>query len=109
VAGALSVLARIELLRGQAAAALQASERAIEQLTAHRLFENVAMMRITHIECLLACGREEDARRAVANAHQWLQARVGKIADPALRQAMSAKVPENARILELARAWLGGR
>jgi tetratricopeptide (TPR) repeat protein len=101
LAGAHATLARIELLRGRAEAALRASETAMELIEAHQLFEHVAMMRTTHIDCLLACGREEDAHHAILDACEWLQSRVKNIADPQVRQAILSKVPEHAQIMAL--------
>jgi hypothetical protein len=46
-------------------------------------------------------------RRAIADARARLLAIAGKIVEPSYRTSFLDDVPENARTLTLARAWLG--
>jgi hypothetical protein len=66
-----------------------------------------AFVRLAHAEALHATGAEDAARRAIADARARLVAIAGKIADPSYRTSFLEQVPENARTLALARAWLG--
>jgi hypothetical protein len=50
-------------------------------------------------------GRRDDARRALATAHQRLLARAERIEEPAWRNRFLHAVPVNARILALAEDW----
>ncbi|HWO20539.1 MAG TPA: AAA family ATPase [Kofleriaceae bacterium] len=52
-------------------------------------------------------GRGAAARGALAAARDRLVAIAGRIADPAYRQSFLEAVPENARTLAFAHAWLG--
>ena len=50
-------------------------------------------------------GARDDARRALAVAHQRLLARADRIEEPAWRHRFLHAVPVNARILALAEEW----
>ncbi|HEX7838769.1 MAG TPA: hypothetical protein VF469_14935, partial [Kofleriaceae bacterium] len=52
-------------------------------------------------------GAHDAASRAIADARARLLAIADKIADPAYRASFLAHVPENARTLARAAAWLG--
>jgi tetratricopeptide (TPR) repeat protein len=105
-APALATLSRVELARGRAVHALSAAEKAIALLHQHQLFENVAIVRMMHVESLLACGRAHEARAAIAEARTWLHERADKIDDAALQRSFLTNIPENARLLQLASEWL---
>jgi hypothetical protein len=64
-----------------------------------------ALARLAHAEALDATGDRDAARRAIGDARAQLLAIADKICDPAYRQSFLGNVPENARTLELARAW----
>jgi hypothetical protein len=66
-----------------------------------------AFVRLAHAEALHATGAHHAARRAIAEARARLYATAGKIADPAYKRSFLDDVPENARTLARARAWLG--
>jgi hypothetical protein len=68
----------------------------------------VARTRLVAAEALAAVGEAVEAHRLLAYARADLLARAGRITAPDLRQSFLEAVPENARTLALARAWLDG-
>lgn len=66
-----------------------------------------AFVRLAHAEALHASGSLTAARIAIAEARASLLATAAKIPDPDHRRSFLAEVPENARTLALALAWLG--
>jgi len=107
--GVLGTLAMLRLAQGRAAEALAAAEDAVarcEAMGGCGMFRG-AFVRLAHAEALHATGAHETARRAIAEARDRLVTIAGRIADPAYRQSFLEAVPENARTLALARAWLG--
>ncbi|KYF54461.1 hypothetical protein BE08_12935 [Sorangium cellulosum] len=60
-----------------------------------------------HAEALAASGDMRRARAAIALGRDRLLERAGKIANRAWRACFLENVPENARTLALARAWVG--
>jgi tetratricopeptide (TPR) repeat protein len=107
--GVLATLAMLHLARGRAGEALAAAEDAVSRCVAMAgcgLFRG-AFVRLAHAEALHAAGDGEAARRAIGDARAQLLAIAGTICDPAYRQSFLDSVPENARTLALARAWLG--
>jgi hypothetical protein len=52
-------------------------------------------------------GRIEDARAALADVLPRLKKRLDDIPEPAARARHLTNVPANARVVALARAWLG--
>ncbi len=69
--------------------------------------EGEGMVRLVYAEAQRAAGNVEAARAAIASAQDHLLARAGKLSDARRRDAFLASVPDNARTLDLARAWLG--
>ena len=65
-----------------------------------------AFVRLAHAEALNATGAHDAARRAIADARANLLATAGRIGDPRYRHSFLHGVPENARTLALAGAWL---
>jgi hypothetical protein len=107
--GALATLSALRLAQGRAAAALTAAEDAMSRYAALGgcgLFRE-AFVRLVHAESLHATGARDAARHAIAGARARLVAIAGKIPDPAYRASFLERVPENARTLALATAWLG--
>ncbi|HWO22542.1 MAG TPA: protein kinase, partial [Kofleriaceae bacterium] len=107
--GVLGSLAALRLAQSRAAEALAAAEEAVARSAAMGgcgLFRG-AFVRLAHCEALHATGAHEAARRAIAAARDRLFAIAGRIVDPGYRQSFLEVVPENARTLALARAWLG--
>ena len=63
-------------------------------------------IRLAHAEALHATGAHDAARRAIADARARLYTIADKIADPTYKTSFLEDVPENARTLALASAWL---
>jgi tetratricopeptide (TPR) repeat protein len=106
--GVLATRARLRLTQGHAAAALAAAEEAMARYTAMGgcgMFRG-AFVRLAHCEALHATGAHDAARGALAQARDRLFAIAGKITDPGHRTSFLEHVPENARTLALASAWL---
>ncbi|HEX7840973.1 MAG TPA: hypothetical protein VF469_26030, partial [Kofleriaceae bacterium] len=106
--GVLATLSAIRLAQGRADEALAAAEDAVSRCTAMNgcgLFRGAAV-RVARAEALHATGEHDAARRAIADARTHLLAIAGRIGDPDHKQSFLHAVPENARTLALARAWL---
>jgi hypothetical protein len=67
--------------------------------------EGESMVRLAFAEALEQSGSRDDARRALAIAHQRLLARAERIEEPAWRNRFLRAVPVNARIFALAAEW----
>jgi len=107
--GMLATLAALRLAQGRAGEALTAAEDAVARCRAMGgcgMFRE-ACVRLAHAESLHATGARDAAARAIAEARARLFAIAGKIAEPSYRTRFLEGVPENARTLALARAWLG--
>ncbi len=107
--GVLGTLSALRLSQGRAEEALAAAEDAVARCTAMGgcgMFRG-AFVRLAHAEALHATGAHDAARAAIAEARARLFAIAGRIANPAYKQSFLEQVPENARTLALARAWLG--
>ena len=109
VPGMLATLAGLRLAQGRAGEALAAAEDAMARMAAMGacgLFRG-AFVRLIHAEALHATGAHAAARTAIDPARARLLAIAARIADPGYRDSFLAQVPENARTLDLAEAWLG--
>jgi hypothetical protein len=107
--GARATLAAIRLAQGRAADALAAAEDAAARCTAMGgagMFRG-AFVRLVRAEALHATGATAAARGAIGEARARLLVIADRIADPAYRRSFLERVPENARTLALAHAWLG--
>jgi tetratricopeptide (TPR) repeat protein len=107
--GALATLSALRLAQGRADNALAAAEDAVSRCTTMGgcgMFRG-AFVRLAHAEALHATGAHDAARHAIAEARARLISIADRIADPACKQSFLENVPENARTLALARAWLG--
>jgi hypothetical protein len=103
---ALAVLAHIELLRDDKAAALAAAREAFELLvTLGGIDEGESLVRLVWAEALFANGQERTGRVAIADAATRLRARADRMTSAAVRHAFLTQVPENALTLEIALAW----
>lgn len=95
------------------AEALAAAEEGLSRQVARNVndpfFRGGSFLRLVHIESLIATGRLDDARTALALTRARLLSIAVKIADPAYRTSFFENVPENRRILALAREWSGER
>ena len=96
--------ARIRMALGESA--LDDAEAAIRDLEALDLVqEGESLVRLTFAEALAAAGRMDEARAAILDAERSLEARAERIDDEALRTSFRIRLPENARISQLAREW----
>jgi eukaryotic-like serine/threonine-protein kinase len=108
-APAMAVLARalIGLGPGHAAEALDAAREALSTLESlDAIEEGESLVRLTYAEALAAAGDAAAAAAAIARARDSVFARAEGLRDPARRSRFLRDVPENARTVELARAWL---
>ena len=107
--GVLATLSALRLAQGRAGEALATAEDAMARYAAMggcSLFR-AAFVRLAHAEALHATGAHDAAARAIASARARLYTIAEKIADPDYRTSFLSGVPENARTLALAHAWLG--
>lgn len=107
-AHALAILGRVLVVAGRPREALHATQEAMSLMrSASGIEEGESMAWLAHIEALLACGHAEDFKAALPVARDRLRTRAEQISDPGWRTSFLYHVPENARILELARQRLG--
>jgi hypothetical protein len=105
-AHAFGVLAIVALARKRPHDALEAARTGVAALDSlGNIEEGEEMVRLVYAEALDACGDHAAAREAIARARGRLMERAATIRDPKLREGFLTHVPENARTLELARAW----
>ncbi|MDI1448500.1 serine/threonine-protein kinase [Polyangium sp. 6x1] len=105
-AHALAVLGQIAIFRGDAAAALGPADEAMRLLESlGGIEEGESLVRLVRAEALASLGLEAEAREAIVSAYERLEGRASKIRDPLWRAWFLEAVPENARTVELARAW----
>lgn len=101
----LATLAGARLAQGRTLEALATAEDAMaryRELGFCSHFFGTALLRVIHIECLLAADQHERARDAAADARAWLLGIADKIGDPQYRATFLEAVPEHRRILALA-------
>lgn len=101
-----AVLASVLLRRGRIPAALEAAARA--NALVDQAEEGEALIRLVHAEVLDRSGDHAAARAAISIARDRLLARARGIANGARRRTFLQEVPENARTMALAEAWLQG-
>jgi hypothetical protein len=102
-----ALLARVHLRQGRTAAALEVARGAAADLeTLGQVEEGESFVRLVIAEALHASGEEGEANMAIGRARDRLLEQAAKL-DGELRASFLGNVPENARTLELARAWLG--
>lgn len=102
-AAAVAVHARALLRRGRFAEALPRAREAKAELDRLGVIEEgESMVRLVHVEALLAVG-DPSARAAARDARERLLARAARIADPAWRERFLTAVPDNAATLALPR------
>ncbi|WP_437276808.1 hypothetical protein [Sorangium sp. So ce375] len=103
-----SVLARVRLAQGRSAEAAAIAEDLVARLQALGFRPPEATeLTLVHAEALHAAGSTDEARAALAAARADLLARADRIPEAEIRRCFLEKVPENARLLALAAAWLG--
>ncbi|WP_437970169.1 protein kinase [Sorangium sp. So ce260] len=111
---ALGTLAGVLLAAGRADEALETANRAAELAAViidaqGHLEEGESQIYLVRAEALEACGAHGEARATIATARGRVLERAARIANPARRASFLENVPEHARTLALARAWLGER
>jgi tetratricopeptide (TPR) repeat protein len=104
-----ATLADVLLARGRPAEALAEARRAMALLASlGKIAEGEALVRLAHAEALEATGNHAAARAAIADARDRLLETAARIDDTARRTTFLENVPEIARTLALAGAWLQG-
>jgi eukaryotic-like serine/threonine-protein kinase len=103
----LAALASIRLGQGRPEEALALSEQALSAADAAGGMEyGESLIRLMHALALFQTGSDPAARGAIAEARRRLREQAAEL-DPELAECFLHRVPDNARILELAAAWLG--
>jgi hypothetical protein len=105
----LGTLSALRLAEGRIEEAVAAADEAVSLCTTMGgcgMFRG-AFVRLAHAEALHASRSFTAARIAIAEARAHLLATAARIPDPAYRRSFLEEVPENARTLALALAWLG--
>jgi hypothetical protein len=104
---ALACLARILVARGVREEAAQHAAEAAALLEAFGSVEQgEALVRLMHAETLDAGGERGLARVVIGRARERVLARAGRIGREDWRRSFLENIPDHARTLELARAWL---
>ncbi|WP_437308267.1 hypothetical protein [Sorangium sp. So ce388] len=102
-----ATLARVLLARGRAPEALAEARAALALLgSLGKVEEGEALARLVLAEALFATGDLPAARAAIAHARAVLLEAAARLDDAGRRESFLRRVEENARTLELARAWL---
>src|SRR3569832_1916306 len=105
-ASATATLAATVLAAGRAAEALEIARSAMGAYDALKAWGfRGAFARLVHAEALWAVGDRDVACMAIGVAKERLLATARRIGDPAREAVFFESLPENARILELSRAW----
>jgi hypothetical protein len=109
-AESLSRLAEVLLRRGRLTDARHAASAAMDLLAraGGSTPEGELALRLTWAETLFAAGDVGGARVAITVARDLVLAIAERIRDVDLRASFLARVPENARVLQLAHDWLEG-
>jgi tetratricopeptide (TPR) repeat protein len=102
----LATLARVRLARGAVPEALELATQAEQQLAEVAAVEGEGEVRLVYAEALHASGHTELARAAIARARARLEERAQRIGRVDWRQSFLEKIPDHARTLALAQAWI---
>ncbi|HEX5658605.1 MAG TPA: hypothetical protein VFX59_15485, partial [Polyangiales bacterium] len=90
--------AKLELARGRPELALAEIERAVALIDEHGdAIDSAGRVYALQLDCLVACGRSEEALRASLRANVWLERQLAPISDPSVRTAY-VQLGENQRI-----------
>ncbi|HLM75112.1 MAG TPA: serine/threonine-protein kinase PknK, partial [Polyangiaceae bacterium] len=104
---ALASLAAVLLARGSFEDALREARQAAESLEKDiPVPGGRAFVWLVYAETLYAAGNVEEARTVIASARDRVLRMAPDESEPAWRESYLTNVPENARILALARSWL---
>ncbi len=105
---ALAVLARIELARGDGEASLALAQQAMTHVGAIGVVDiGEVLTELAYAEALESAGRHGAACGVLGVVREQLVAQAATLTDPELRRSYLEDVWENARVMALARAWLG--
>jgi tetratricopeptide (TPR) repeat protein len=97
-----TVGARLALALGRVDDALELAAQAARVADAHGGFEDgETLVRLTHVEALLAAGRSDEARQVAVAAKARLEARASRIVDPTRRESFLHAVRESRELLRL--------
>jgi tetratricopeptide (TPR) repeat protein len=101
---ALALLARAFHGQGRIVEALSCARDAYAQLEAlSQVQDGESTIRLAHAECLAASSDLVTAKQVTEKAIEWLRSRANSIDIPEWRRSFLTRIPEHARILELAR------
>jgi tetratricopeptide (TPR) repeat protein len=103
---ALAAQARVLLAKGRPEPALALAREAM-MAALGGIEEGESTVLLVHAEALAAAAGPRAAAAAIAAARARLRARARRILDPGRREGFLSRVADNARTLELARAWTG--
>jgi len=110
LAHAMAMSAHVALARGNKDDALEAAREADRLLQeVGVLDEGESLVRLVLAEALHENGLQDEADKAIEVALDRLEQRAAKIEDPGRRESFLSRVPENARTIEHARAWIPQR
>jgi tetratricopeptide (TPR) repeat protein len=105
---ALALLARALLAQGRSAEALLSAREAYAQLEDLGVVDDGdATIRLALAECLIATGETPKAQDLLEKAAARILASGEAIDDPTIRESFLTRIPEQRRILELARELAG--
>src|SRR5262249_6299392 len=108
--GIIALRGRILLEEGRAVESLTVAEAGVVELERLGIEGSGEIdLRLSWAEALHAVGRAEAAHAALADTLPRLKKRLDDIPEPAARERYLTNVPANARVVALARAWLGVR
>ncbi|MBI2892277.1 MAG: protein kinase [Deltaproteobacteria bacterium] len=103
----LAILARVLLREGGASEALGCTRESVALLEGvQQMEEGDVLIRLVHVEALVASRDEDGARAAIEIARARVLERAARIRDESLRASFLGRVPENAETLRLARELL---
>jgi predicted ATPase len=109
LAQALATQAEVWVAQGAPEPAFQAACRALDILHAWEGACDCEMfVRVAHLDALTLSGATGEYQTYLLRAHERLQAGAARVQNSSWRQSYLASVPENARIVALARALRGG-
>ncbi|HMJ16334.1 MAG TPA: serine/threonine-protein kinase PknK, partial [Polyangiaceae bacterium] len=105
---ALATLTRARVALGRIDEALESARAAVALAESGvNIDEYTPLVHSAHAEALNASGQHRAARVAIRIARDGLLETAHRMDDPTLRESFLSRVPENIRILAIARAWLG--
>jgi hypothetical protein len=109
VPAALGTQCRIRLAQGRIAEARSVADEAFARCGAMGTcgFFRAGFVRLAHAEALEATGDHAAAHAAIRVARERVLAAADRVPDPRYRKSFLEDVPDNVRILTLARTWLG--